>query len=62
MITYDAKYGHACTCTMAVQNVAYAPHKWYENTVKVDRSVEPTEGGSYWLVCSRCGAGGWSGC
>lgn len=34
----------------------------YDETVRVDRAVEPTEGGSYWYVCSRCGAGAWSGC
>jgi hypothetical protein len=37
-------------------------HASYERTVTVDRSLEPTEGGSYYYVCSRCGAGGWSGC
>jgi hypothetical protein len=33
----------------------------YENTVHVNRSVEPTESGSYWYDCDRCGAGAWSG-
>lgn len=37
-------------------------HDSYEPTVAVDRSEVPTEGGSYYYVCSRCGAGGWSGC
>jgi hypothetical protein len=37
-------------------------HATYEPTVHVDRSIEPTEGGSYYYVCGRCGAGGWSGC
>ena len=60
-ITYVEEYGHVCTCTAFVDDVAYAPHTTYQNTVSADRSIEPTESGSYWYVCSRCGAGGWSG-
>lgn len=37
-------------------------HAAYEPTVHADRSIEPTNGGSYYYSCSRCGAGGWSGC
>ncbi len=61
-ITYDDQYGHVCTCTAFVDDVAYAPHTTYQPSVDVDRSVEPTDGGSYYYICSRCGAGAWSGC
>ena len=59
-ITYDDQYGHVCTCTAFVDDVAYAPHTTYQNTVSADRN-SGTETGSYWYSCSRCGAGGWSG-
>lgn len=64
-ITYDSEQGHVCTC--AANPVEYdadgAPaYPAYEHTVTVARDVAPTEGGSYWYVCGRCGAGGWSGC
>jgi hypothetical protein len=62
-IQYDDQYGHVCTCTAFVDDVAYAPHTTYQPTVSVVRDEEsPTESGSYWYQCSRCGAGGWSGC
>lgn len=34
----------------------------YDQTVSADRSVEPTQSGSWFYVCERCGAGAWSGC
>lgn len=64
-IVYDELHGHVCTCA------ELPPHRDddgeiafpnYRHTVAVDRSVEPTEGGSYYYVCSGCGAGAWSGC
>lgn len=63
-ILYDATFGHVCSCT---ERTAYDPlgnpeRPIYENTVQVDRNLAPTESGSYYYVCSRCGAGEWSGC
>jgi hypothetical protein len=60
-ITYDGEVGHVCTCTRRVVGDT-TKHYVYARTVDVDRSVEPTESGSWWYVCSRCGAGAWSGC
>jgi hypothetical protein len=56
-ITYDDQHGHVCTCTKR----AVGERDVYRPTVTVDRSIEPTESGSWWYSCSRCGAGGWSG-
>ena len=63
-ITYDSQYGHVCTCTEATENDALGEPLYhsYLPSVTVDRSTRPTESGSYYYVCSRCGAGGWSGC
>ena len=38
-----------------------APFAVYEPTVEVNRTVEPTQSGSYLYTCTRCGANGWSG-
>ena len=59
-ITYDTHYGHVCTCTAFVDDVAYAPHTTYQNTVKCDRS-SGTESGAFAYYCARCGATAWSG-
>lgn len=66
-IIYDDQYGHVCTCTQKLMNqvgfegeTAYT-YPTYKPTVKVDRNIEPTESGSYWYHCTRCGAGAWSG-
>lgn len=63
-ITYDDQHGHVCTCTQATEyddnGDPLAPS--YLPTVAADRDQPPTESGSYFYVCSRCGAGGWSGC
>lgn len=62
-VTYDSDYGHVCTCTQSVfSGFDGGGYVRYEPTVAVDRAVEPTESGAYWYVCSRCGAGAWSGC
>ena len=58
-ITYDSEYGHVCTCSR--QRHKYGKPDSYRQTVKVDRNIEPTESGSCWYVCKRCGAGAWSG-
>lgn len=62
-LTYSDEYGHVCTCTERVARDALgAPiHAEYAPTVKVNRDVPPTESGSWWYSCARCGAGGWSG-
>lgn len=39
-----------------------ASYPEYGNTIEVDRWIEPTNSGSYYYRCSRCGASGWSGC
>ena len=59
-IIYDDHYGHVCTCTAFVDDVAYAPHTTYQNTVVCDRS-SGTESGSFYYHCRRCGAGRYSG-
>jgi hypothetical protein len=63
-ITYDDRFGHVCTCTE--RGVYFdrdgTPYVEYSNTVAADRSIAPTESGSWWYSCSRCGAGAWSGC
>lgn len=56
-VIYDDQYGHVCTCTQKDEGEFYS----YKPTVKVARDVEPTETGSWYYVCSRCGAGAWSG-
>ena len=63
-ILYDEQYGHVCTCTRATEydDDGYPSHDSYLPTVQADRDVRPTESGSWWYVCSRCGAGAWSGC
>lgn len=63
-ILYDDQYGHVCSCTAKVErdDGGELIHTSFDPTVRVDRSVEPTQGGSWWYVCSRCGAGAWSGC
>jgi len=64
-IIYDSELGHVCGCSErephrdADGNPIYPD---YDRTVSVDRSVEPTESGSWYYRCSRCGAGAWSGC
>lgn len=69
-LTYDSYFGHVCTCTARETKLTFAgfegeqgEHDWttYEPTVGVDRSIPPTDSGSWYYVCSRCGAGGWSG-
>ena len=62
-ITYDDQYGHVCTCTEAVAYDAegYPEHASYLPTVAADHGVTPTESGSWYYVCKRCGAGAWSG-
>ena len=60
-IEYDSRFGHVCTCT-ETEGPDPLDAPTYDPTVGVDRSQEPTEGGSYFYVCSRCGAGAWSGC
>lgn len=62
-ITYDDQAGHVCTCTEEVQRDADGnpDHATYEPTVRVARDIEPTESGSWYYSCSRCGAGAWSG-
>ena len=62
-IRYDEEYGHVCTCTeKVVVDAEGDAHRTYEPTVHVVREVEPTESGSWWYACDRCGAGAWSGC
>ncbi len=63
-ITYDDHFGHVCTCTEATEydDEGYPLQPSYLPTVNPARDIEPTESGSYWYTCSRCGAGGWSGC
>lgn len=63
-VIYDDQFGHVCTCTEAVTYDAdgYPEQASYLPTVKVDRDTAPTESGSWYYVCSRCGAGAWSGC
>lgn len=63
-ITYDDQHGHVCTCTERVHRDSdgMPSYATYRPTVAVDRSIEPTESGSWFYVCSRCGAGRWSGC
>ena len=70
-ITYDDYFGHVCTCAERVERsnvqgfgdeTAYTMERpVYDPTVHVAREIEPTESGSYWYVCERCGAGAWSG-
>ena len=62
-ITHDDQYGHVCTCSRTIERDAdgEAVHDRYSQTVSVARYIRPTESGSWWYVCSRCGAGGWSG-
>lgn len=62
-IRYDDQFGHVCTCTEAVDydSEGYPEHASYLPTVAADRRIEPTESGSWYYVCSRCGAGSWSG-
>jgi hypothetical protein len=63
-VTYDDQYGHVCTCTQVTEydDDGYPSHASYLPTVQADRDVTPTEGGSWFYVCDRCGAGAWSGC
>lgn len=63
-ITYDAEFGHVCTCTeTTVRDENGEPeYAAYEPTVRVAQDIAPTESGSWYYVCSKCGAGGWSGC
>jgi hypothetical protein len=62
-IRYDDQYGHVCTCTEKVvrDQDGNPDHPTYKPTVKADRNIEPTDSGSYWYFCTRCGAGAWSG-
>lgn len=59
-ITYDAHFGHVCTC--ADVTPPDSPHPVYDATVRVAREIAPTESGSWFYTCARCGAGAWSGC
>lgn len=58
-ITYDHYFGHVCTCAETTPPLSEAAT--YDNTVKVAREIEPSESGTYWYYCERCGSGGWSG-
>jgi len=64
-ITYDDDFagGHVCTCSRRLvrDKEGEGDYYTYENTVVADRSVEPTQSGSWWYYCTRCGAGAWSG-
>lgn len=62
-ITYDDQHGHVCTCSRGPDAVGFegSAGPTYDRTVDVDRDVAPTESGSWWYVCRRCGAGAWSG-
>ena len=62
-LTYSDEHGNVCSCTEAVtyDDDGYPEHASYLPTVKRVRSVEPTETGSYYYACERCGASGWSG-
>ena len=63
-ITYDSDYnGHICTCTRKLVRDEEEEDDYYsyKPTVKEAREIEPTESGSWWYVCSSCGAGAWSG-
>ncbi len=69
-VTYDAYFGHVCTCTAKATTLSFAgfegdhgSHDWttYEPSVECDRS-SGTETGSFYYRCTRCGAGAWSGC
>lgn len=62
-ITYDDQFGIVCTCTEAVtyDDEGYPERASYLPTVKADRSIAPTESGSWFYVCDRCGSGAWSG-
>jgi hypothetical protein len=63
-IRYDDQVGHVCTCTEATMydDNGYPSHSSYLPTVEADKDVAPTESGSWYYVCARCGAGDWSGC
>jgi hypothetical protein len=63
-LVYDDEGGGlVCTCTQVVtlDDDGSPEHVEFDPTVQIDRSVEPTESGSWWFVCTRCGAAGWSG-
>lgn len=62
-IIYDDQFGHVCTCTrkVVIDADGLESHATYKPTVKADRTIEPTESGSYWYSCTRCGTGTWSG-
>jgi hypothetical protein len=62
-ITYSEQFGHVCTCTEAVtyDDNGYPEMASYLPTVRVDRDVAPTDSGSWFYRCERCGACGWSG-
>ena len=62
-ITLDEQSCHVCTCseTTVYDDEGYPAYAAYEPTVSADRSIPPTEGGSWFYVCSKCGAGAWSG-
>lgn len=62
-LTYSDEYGHVCTCTEKIERDAdgFPSHVGYLPTVRVVREVEPTETGSWYYRCERCGASGWSG-
>ena len=63
-IKYDEQFGHVCSCTEAIEydDDGYPTHASYLPTVRVDRDTPPTESGSWFYYCERCGAGAWSGC
>lgn len=66
-LTVDEYGALVCTCSEERHLAPDAPpssppdYISYRRTVGVVRSVEPTESGSYFYRCDRCGASGWSG-
>ena len=68
-ITYDVDYGHVCLCAASVVDIhdektgeVVESVMTYEFTVEADPDTEPTQSGSWFYICKRCGANGWSGC
>lgn len=62
-ITYSDQFGIVCTCTEATEydDEGYPSHASYLPTVTADHDTPPTDSGSWFYVCERCGACGWSG-
>jgi hypothetical protein len=62
-LTYSEEHGGlVCTCAAVecADGDGYS-HVEYVPTVRCVREVEPTESGSWFYRCSRCGACAWSG-